>query len=348
MRKVLSVLIGTVLLAAALVVVWIAHGPQAKEERVTGGVLYSQQEIAAQIATSPGDPELGTVFDADVGAGAAVIEQRPQLEAQASADLGTVDAAEAATVPETVPMDASLTTDIVLDNEVDVAVAPLGGPAGLDSMQSGQGGATNVLTGYEQRVVELEWPSELQVGRSGLVRVKLRVLAGGALQPVAEVADNQVLATPILITDRYDTHTAIVTANLSAPDFEVSWTNNLAQPMERGSEPEWRWTLKANDSGSALIVIGLTLTWQAKVADAPPAPANVPIWGQTVQVEVNHVFGLITVPQASILATALAVVGFVAEVPLLGLVLETTLGIVFGGRRRRRRREDDRRRRRRR
>jgi hypothetical protein len=49
------------------------------------------------------------------------------------------------------------------------------------------------------------------------------------------------------------------------------------------------------------------------------------------------------VPQASIAGTALAVLGFVAQMPLLGKFLEIFLDLLFGGDRRRRRKEEERR-----
>ena len=58
----------------------------------------------------------------------------------------------------------------------------------------------------------------------------------------------------------------------------------------------------------------------------------------------NYVFGLITVPQASVGGTALAVIGFIAQMPLLEKFLEIFLDVLFGGNCRRRRREEERRR----
>jgi hypothetical protein len=169
----------------------------------------------------------------------------------------------------------------------------------------------------------------------------------GFLQPVAEVADNAVIATPILLTDRYATHDALVTATLSAPDFTIDSTSPAQQPLQPGGEVEWRWTLESSESHEAVISIGLAVTWQPKPGVLDPPLTNIPIWGQTLQVDVNYVFGLITVPQASIAGTALAVIGFIAQVPLLDKFLEIGLDILFGRSRRRRRREEERRRRRR-
>ena len=337
MRKFLSVITGLVLLVAAAFVFWTAHGPQQTEERVTGGRLHTQAELAAS-----GDLQLGTVVDIETGTGPAVIGMQTQFGTDAAADLQQQDSAEIAAAPASVfevegaISDVTLTSEVVLDDETEVSVAPLD-TSGLPTAD-GQGGQQLSTSGYEQRLVELEWPGEFQVGRAGSMRVKLRVLADGSLQPVAEVADNEVVATPILITDRFDTHSATVTADISAPDFEIDTTSQETQQLTRGSEPEWRWTLKADDSGSAVISLGLTLSWQPLSDTVASAPANVPIWGQTIQVDVNHVFGLITVPQASILGTVLAIVGFVGEVPLLSMVLESVVESLF---KRRRKDEED-------
>lgn len=343
MRRLLLMMVGLGFLAVAAVLLWIAYGPQPSEERTTGGVLYTQAEVAAELQVAPGAPNLDTVTDVQaVPGGPNTIEFQTQVDPAAAADLSSVDDAEIQAAPSSVAGEAEripasttpLTTDVVIAGDTAVAVAPVGGTAAAPG--DGQGGAGGALVGYEQRVVELEWPDEFRVGRGGLVRVRLKVLADGSLQPVAEIAENEVLATPILITDRYDTHDGYVTATLSAPDFDVDPTTPTRQLLQRGTEPEWRWTLEADNSGSFIIVLGLTLDWQPKVAGAPQAPTNVPIWGQTVQVESNYVFGSITVPQAGTAGTVLAVLGFVAQIPLLEFFVEIFWKILFGGGDRRR------------
>jgi hypothetical protein len=340
-RRLFFGLIGFALLVAGAVTLWVARGPQAKESLTTGGVVYSQQEIMQS------GGELTAVVDAQAGVEFVQVPVEPNITGAVSVDLSTMSQAEIAAAPNTIMTEGiaptiPLTTDIVLDAGTQVEVAPLtttGGPT-----PDGQGGLSPTAQGYEQRVVELEWPGDFQVGRSGAVRITLKMLESGALQPVAEVADNEVLATPILITDRYDTHNAFVTAALSAPDFKIESTSPVTQPMQRGSEVEWRWTLESSEAQTAVISLGLTITWEPKPGQ-PPGPVNVPIWGQTVQVEVQYVFGLITVPQASIVGTALAVLGFVGQVPLLGKFLELWLDALFDRSRRRREEEEERRRR---
>jgi hypothetical protein len=329
MRRLLIALVGFVVLIAGAVTLWIAWGPQPTEARTTGGVLYTQQEVAQSGA------DLSATTDVQVGAGPAEVPAQADLAPSLSADLaaGNLGAAPQLVAPQDIAPDVPLTTDVVLSDSTNVAVAPLVSAQGAPL--EGQGGFTSSTTGYEQRVVELEWPGHFQVGRSGALRIKLKMLEGGALQPVAEVAGNEVIATPILITDRYDNYNAFVTATISAPDFTVGATSPATQPMQRGGEVEWRWTLESTQAQTSVISLGLAITWEPKPGQ-PPGPTNVPIWGQTLQVDVSYVFGLITVPQASIAGTALAVLGFIAQMPLLEKFLEIFLDLLFGRDRRRR------------
>jgi hypothetical protein len=274
MRRLLFSFLGMFLLIAAAVMLWLSFGPLPSEARTTGGILYTQSEVAQL-----GAANLEAVLDVQAGGQTAAVPVMPDLAAGVIADLAAAGQAGTQAVPPTVtPGEAApgvpLTTNIMLNDTTGVVVSPLMSAAG--AVADGQGGLGTATTGYEQRVVELEWPSTFQIGRSGAVRIKLKMLAGGALQPVAEVADNEVIATPILITDRYDTHNAFVTAVISAPDFKI----------------------------------------------------------ETVS----------PVPQASIAGTALAVIGFIAQMPLLEKFLEIGLDILFGGSRRRRRKEEERRR----
>lgn len=322
MRKFVLVLFGLPVLAAAAVILWVAHGPQPTEARTTGGLLFTQAEVAAQSLAAPGTaPELDAITDTT--AGAMSVPVQPQFSREAVADLALSTPSGTGAVP---PAEG-----VVLDSATGVTVAPLDAAAGVPA-PDGSGGMTAVTTGYEQRVVELEWPSQFQVGRAGALRVTLKMLEGGALQPVAEIGDNEVVATPILLTDRYATHDAFVTATLSAPDFAVSTVTPAVQQLQRGGEVTWRWTLSADRAQKAIIVLGLSVTWQPRPGQ-PPGPSNVALWSQTVQVGVEQVFGLFSVPQATVAGTVLGVLGFVAEMPLVGFFLRLFWRILFGRRR---------------
>jgi hypothetical protein len=323
MKRFLSVLIGLALLAAAGYVFWEAYGPWPWEddstEVVTGGQVYSQVDAASQ-------PQLDFSSDIpDFTYSESVEITESAREQMAINPQALKTTAQIEPVPE-----VNLTSDIVLDANSDVTVAPRAGGQITTFSAPGTGGAGAVA----QRVVEFEWPDEFRVGSSGVVRIKLKVLDEGALQPVAEIEGNEVVATPIILNDRFaDGYNAHIQATISAKDFDVEWLNEPVQMLtvDNPNRPlEWRWTLEADGAQTSVIAVGLTLSWVTPAGQPHPSvPQNVAIWGQAVEVEVNHVLGLITVPQAGILGTVLAVLGFIGQLPLLGMVLEAFWGALF-------------------
>lgn len=338
MLRLLSTLLGLVALVAGGVLLWMAIGPGLTEERTTGGKIYTQPEMADVPSSPEIEPDLEVVTDG--GPTSTNIVGAPQIESEALEDMNDVDSQEAEAAPdaptgEVGVASTGLSPNAVITNDTGVEVAPLDLQPASAGDADGQGGPA-VTTSFEQRVVELEWPRAFRVNGSDSLRIKLKVLGDGSLQPVAEIKEHEVLATPILITDRYDTHTATVTAILSAPDFKVEVVNNLTQPLERGRDVEWRWTLEASETGSSVIALGLDIMWTPKTPGGEQFPPST-IWGQTLQVDINYVFGALTIPQASIAGTVLAFVGFVFQVPMLFKILETVRDVLFGRRKKTRR-----------
>jgi len=82
-------------------------------------------------------------------------------------------------------------------------------------------------------------------------------------------------------------------------------------------------------------VIALTLTLNWIPLQQGTSQITTSIWGQALQIESKYVLGRLTISQASYAGTALAVVGFVLEIPLLGKLLEAFWNMLFGRRRRR-------------
>jgi hypothetical protein len=195
MLRLLSTILGVIGLVAGAVMLWQARGPLPDEERTTGGILYTQAEIQAAGGTN----NLDVMTDEGFPTSTTIVGEA-QVSGGAASDLAQLDPDEVQAAPPPVAAAPGMTTDVQLSEDVGVEVAPLN----LIPAPSGDGGGSGgpVAGSYEQRVVELEWPREFRVGRTGAVRITLKVLEGGALQPVAEVEDNEVVATPILITDR--------------------------------------------------------------------------------------------------------------------------------------------------
>ncbi len=360
-------LLGVTLLVVGLVGIGVARAPQFfsfyREVRELGGATTTLKEIADQsFGTNFSEevpPDLPVVVDGEQ-LSTNTINVQPELEQPALETLSSADTAASvqefeaevaevqveaqAAIAEQQPelsaeeaqvVQESVSENMVLDKEIEVAVVPLTlSPQTVAPSISGQGGAGGIA-GYEQRTVELEWPRSFRVGGSGTVVLTLKALPSGGVEAVAEIEDNEVIATPILVTDLYNTHNARYSARLVASDFEVEALTPQTQQLGRGEEGSWRWSLEApGNSGTFVINLVINLEWQPKPnTGAQVVPAR-NIWGQALQVEVNYVFGSITVPQASNVGTVLAVLGFAMQIPLLSEILGGLRKMLFGRRRR--------------
>lgn len=355
-------LVGFAMLTIGIAALFLARMPQVlnREIRELGGATTTLQELADQVAgtnfTQENQPDLNIVIDGQVST-TNQVGAAPEIEDQALGELSDVQTtaeqdfqvevaevqAEAEAViqeiqPELtaeesqVVQEAVASQNTVLNSEIDVALVPLTVASAPVPDTSGQGGVAGIA-GYEQRTVELEWPRSFRVGGNGAVVLTLKALPTGDVEAVAEIADNQVIATPILIQDRYDEYEAQFTARLVAPDFTSEELTPQMQVLGRGEEGTWRWSLKApDDSGAFVINIVINLAWQPKPnSGVQPIQAR-NIWGQALQVDVNYVFGSVTVPQASTLGTVLAFVGFAIQIPLLAEILGGVRKLFFGRR----------------
>lgn len=360
-------LLGVTLLIVGLVGIGVARAPQFfsfyREVRELGGATTTLKEIADQsFGTNFSEeipPDLPVVVDGEQ-LSTNTINVQPELEQPALETLSSADTAASvqefeaevaevqveaqAAIAEQQPelsaeevqvVQESVSENVVLDKEIEVAVVPLTiSPQTVAPSISGQGGAGGIA-GYEQRIVELEWPRSFRVGGSGTVVLTLKALPSGGVEAVAEIEDNEVIATPILVTDLYNTHNARYSARLVASDFEAEALTPQTQELGRGEEGSWRWSLEApGNSGTFVINLVINLEWQPKPNTGAQVVPSRNIWGQALQVDVNYVFGSITVPQASNVGTVLAVLGFAMQIPLLSEILGGLRKMLFGRRRR--------------
>ncbi len=282
--------------------------------------LGGASEVASQVIDASAELDVvvegSTVRSADVSE----ISDLNIAPADSTSEINTLDVDRTAVnlqANEVVTEDAVLNTDTlvnpVLQNEV-IASDTEVNVIEVDT--------NNVETAepikIEARVVELEWPDTFREGETGAVRITLRALEDGGLEAVAEVDSNSVVATPVLVNDRYDTHNASVTARISAPDFDIEAVTSQQQQMTRGDAVEWRWNLTPNETGNFVISFGVEVVWTPK-ADSPDQTTYgpKPLWGQAVQTQVDQVFGLISIPTASTAGTILALLGAFLELPFV-------------------------------
>lgn len=281
----------------------------------------------AQGGLSPNSRVFSNSGQGNTNSFAAVPTVDPEVARQNTDNLNQLDVETSATGANVAAQNE------IINSESEVAIVPLAVPntasvnsAASDTVVPGQGGSGG---GLEQRVVELEWPEEFRTGESGVLRITLRPLPDGGLELVSpEISTNAVVATPIGLQNCYGDYDAYVTASIVAPRFDIDASDEATKLMPQGGEVSWRWTLTADSEGRYVITVALRMDWRLKVgAQELPgvcsalAQSDYTFWGQSLQVEVNRVLGLITIDQASLAGTVLALLGVAGQIPFFGEIL---------------------------
>lgn len=311
MFRLLFALVGFVLLVAAVVLGLRVLLPVPTQAVTIGGAETTMQALSMQVQGAGGEGEVAmpAELDGEQIADTEALQLQPQI-APSALEAQPLAPAEA---PE---LEAALSDEVVVP---------------LATAAPGDSGAPPPPLAIEQRVIELEWPTQFRLGGSAAVRLAFEPLAGGGMQPVAEIEGNRVVATPILLSDRYDTHDAMAVAVVGAPAFTVVPVVPEEQTLQRGQAVEWLWTLSPNEAGDQVIGFSLTVRWIPRSGGAEQV---ITVWSDTVTVQVGQIFGL-TVSQAGVAGAVAAVLGVILEIPFL----DSILGFVWRRRPRRRRRE---------
>lgn len=197
--------------------------------------------------------------------------------------------------------------------------------AGISSFDFNQSGGFAANFALEPRVIEFEWPEEFRAGESNSVRLAVKFLPDGRVQPQVEVEGNIVQSTPLTFVTYYATHSGNISARLTAPEFEVEAQNSESQTLLPGRDVTWRWTLTPENTGKFTLTVTLFAEW-TPLPNVQGSPFRQDIWGTSKSVEVNHVFGIVTIPQASIAGTILAGLGVVTQAPTILDMLSFLLG----------------------
>ncbi len=216
-----------------------------------------------------------------------------------------------------------------LTTDTEVQVVSDGGRTGdRTATEVGQGGDSS---SYDLRVVEFEWPEELRTGEASAIRLTLKKLPDGGLEvSVPEIAENTIVATPISVDDCYDSYDASVSAHLVAPELTVDELTNATRTLTRETQDlTWRWNVTGDQEKRVIMTLLLDITWTQEPGTEArlqcESKTNYNIWGQSVQVEIVKVLGLISIREASVVGTALAVIGFIGQFP----VATEIFGILF-------------------
>lgn len=162
----------------------------------------------------------------------------------------------------------------------------------------------------EARVVELEWPPQMRLGDSDIVRVAI-LPAEDALIVTTEFEDHTTVTQTVPVAQLPGFDLAAV-ARLDAAGFAASPEGDQVQPLVFGQTATWRWTLRPLAAGQQRLAVNVRLRWLPQVGNPQPV-REAALFDRGLTVQVTSFLGLTT--------RELAVVG------LAGLAFGCTLSL---------------------
>ncbi len=141
----------------------------------------------------------------------------------------------------------------------------------------------------EERLIELEWPENLRLGESDLVRLALLPAEEGYVAQ-AEFPEHPVetQSVPVQRPDGYDLYAV---ARLDGVGFEISPTGDQPRLLPPGEGVSWRWSLAARQPGMQRLTVSLILRWEPQNG-VLARPQESTAFGRGLDVRVSSFLGL--------------------------------------------------------
>jgi len=102
----------------------------------------------------------------------------------------------------------------------------------------------------EARHLTVEWPPDIRVGDSDVIRLTLEVDAQGNLTPTAQIEGHETRGETVFIPNVYETHNVFVEARLDLAGVEVSPTDEKSEQLLPGQSVTFTWSVRPEEIGT--------------------------------------------------------------------------------------------------
>ncbi len=148
--------------------------------------------------------------------------------------------------------------------------------------------ATNGVTAIEPRVLELEFPTQMKLGDSDIIRVSLVPTRDGYLL-TTDFPEN-VTITQVVKIPRPTGYTVQALAALNASAFEISAPQQQSA-LPEGQRVDFRWTISPKQAGQQRLSLDVKLVW-TPVDPASKPPAETSLLSKPLTIQVDAVLGM--------------------------------------------------------
>jgi hypothetical protein len=140
----------------------------------------------------------------------------------------------------------------------------------------------------ESRRLTLEYPPNIRVGDSDVIRLTLEVDTLGSVTPTAEVQGNTISGKIVQIPNVYDTHNVFAEARVDIAGLNIQPPDIQSESLTQGQAVTFYWSVQPTTSGSFRGTVWLYLRFVDIVSGEE---SQQPISAQPIQIETNNFFG---------------------------------------------------------
>jgi hypothetical protein len=141
----------------------------------------------------------------------------------------------------------------------------------------------------ERRYLTLEFPPQIRVGDSDLVRLTLEVDDLGNITPTAEIDGHVVTGEVIEIPNLYESHHVVAEARFDIAGMEIRPTELSSEPLAQGNTATFYWSVHPRDVGFYRGTIWLYLRFVDKQSGEESRKT---VSAQIVEIEAVNLLGL--------------------------------------------------------
>jgi hypothetical protein len=169
----------------------------------------------------------------------------------------------------------------------------------------------------EERMIELEWPSQMRLGESDIIRIAL-IPSREGYTITTEFPEHQIVTNPVPV-ERPGGYGLSAIARLDAIGFRVAPEAEIPQGLPLDQPVTWRWTVTPVAAGQQRLTLSLKLLW-TPLAGNPSPPRETVIYSKGLTVQVISFLGM-TIGQAAGVGVFGAAVGAALSLPLAAYFL---------------------------
>lgn len=177
----------------------------------------------------------------------------------------------------------------------------------------------------QEQVIEVEWPPDMRLGDSDIVRLTLVPTADG-YEAIPEFPDTEMLTQSVSIPIR-EGYGLWGLARLDGPGFEIAPDAEQEQAILSEQPTTWQWTIAAQRAGQHRLALRLTLRWVPPEGSRAPTIENT-VYTKGLTVQVAAFLGL-THREATMSGMVGLALGSTLTLPLLAYVVRPRRRALF-------------------